>query len=244
MSERWDLESVKRLVAEGEDVKEIDSSGMTPFLRATRGYHMPIMHWLLTEGGSSVAEQSRRGENALMAAATGCGQHFATMQYLLEEGGASMSRKVWEVLGDRCYGRNDALLNSLLKVMVMLDDAPADFIGELLPHHAKLCKQDRQLRARLPSYLEQQRAAVVTHSPLPAVLQSLVNEDMWAYGLRVRAPRAKRGRMKATNEDGDDAPFLCRPAGLFGSAKSKPDGDCLLDKFLLVACKALIISTA
>jgi ankyrin repeat protein len=216
LTKRRDLERVKRLVAEGADVKERDGFDLTVFLRACNRCNIPIMHWLLTEGGSSVAEQAEHGQNAFLLAAEGTGEHFATMQYLIEHG-TPMSRKVWETLGDRCYGGNDAHLSSLLKVMVMLDDAPAEFIGELLPHHAKLCKQGRQLRARLPSYLEQQRAAVVTHCPLPAVLQSLVNEyaattpeDMWADGLRVRAPRAKRGRTEASNEDGEAAPSLRR----------------------------------
>jgi translation elongation factor EF-4 len=99
---------------------------------------------------------------------------------------------------------DDAELSSLLKVMVMLEDAPVDFFAILSPHDAKICTRGRQLRAQLPSYLVQQRAAVVAHCNLPAVLQSLVAayaattpEDMWADGLRVQAPRAKRRRLKS-----------------------------------------------
>jgi hypothetical protein len=79
--------------------------------------------------------------------------------------------------------------------MVMLEDAPANFIAILLPQHAEICKRGRLLRLQLPSYLEQQRAAVIAHCPLPAVLQSFVAEyttttpeDMWADALRVQAP--------------------------------------------------------
>ena len=52
-------------------------------------------------------------------------------------------------------------------------------------------KEGRQLRARLPSYLEQQQALVLEHCPLPAVLQPLVaayadpsRDDIWATRLR------------------------------------------------------------
>jgi hypothetical protein len=113
----------------------------------------------------------------------------------LEEQGALLSESdnygdtVWRILNLR--GDEGAELSSLLKVMVMLEDAPA-FIAKLSLQHAFICMQGRQFRAQLPSYLEQQRAAVVAHCPLPAVLQSLVAEyavttpeDMWADGLRM-----------------------------------------------------------
>jgi hypothetical protein len=98
--------------------------------------------------------------------------------------------------------------------MVIIEDAPANFIASLLPQHSEICTRGRQLRAQLPSYLEQQRTAVVAHFPLPTVLQSLVvayaattPEDMWADGLRVQAPRAKRGRTKVDEVDEDDGEF-------------------------------------
>jgi hypothetical protein len=69
-----------------------------------------------------------------------------------------------------------AELSSLLKVMVMLEDAHFDFIAKCLPEHAELCERGRQLRAQLPSYLEQQRATIVGDCSLPAVLPSIVAE--------------------------------------------------------------------
>jgi plasmid stability protein len=116
------------------------------------------------------------------------------MQYMLEEHKADMTDidicnddTVWSI---RLHGReagSAAELSSLLKAMVTLEDAPADLIARLSPHYAELCTRGRQLRAQLPSYLEQQRAAVVAHCPLPAVLRSVVAayaattpEDMWA----------------------------------------------------------------
>jgi ankyrin repeat protein len=68
--ERCDLESVKRLVAEGADVKErFHCYTYTSLLfAATHGY-IPIMDWLLTEGGSSLAERTLCGESVLLLAA-------------------------------------------------------------------------------------------------------------------------------------------------------------------------------
>jgi hypothetical protein len=90
--------------------------------------------------------------------------------------------------------RSGAANVSLLKVMVMLGDAPADFIAKLTPPHAELCTRGRKLRAQLPSHLNHQQALITTYCPLPAVLQSLVvayalttPEDMWADGLRISA---------------------------------------------------------
>jgi hypothetical protein len=151
--------------------------------------------------------------------------HLPAMQYLLEEQGASMTESargdtVWRTLSSLQSETSAAELSSFLKVVVMLEDARDDFIARLSLQHAHICTQGRQLRAQLPSYLEQQRAVVITHCPLPAVLQSLVGayaattpEDMWTDGLRVQAPRAKRGRMKADEndeEDGEDVPPLRR----------------------------------
>jgi hypothetical protein len=110
---------------------------------------------------------------------------------------------VWSWLSIHRVADAIAIL-SLLKVMVMLEDTPECFTAELALHSTKLAEiatRGRQLRAQLPSYLEQQQASIVTHCPLPTVLQLLVAEyavvvpeDMWTDGLRVKAPRAKRVR--------------------------------------------------
>jgi hypothetical protein len=198
---RWgDLERVKQLIMEGADVAEATFFNLTALLEAAFNGHTPIMKWLLDEGGSSLAEKTDEGEYALSLAALN-GQ-FATMQFLLEERGASPnessnnSHTVWSRIslwGDHGGDHDAAELSSLLKVMVMLEDAPADFITRLSrsPQDADICTRGRQFRAQLPSYLEQQRAKVAAHCPLPAVLQSLVaaysvttSEDMWTDGLR------------------------------------------------------------
>jgi hypothetical protein len=170
-----DMENVKRLVAEGADVKQRLFLGYTPFLWAASGGHIPIMHWLLTEGGASLDEQTLHGARALSLAARN--DRWLTVQWLLEEHGPSMTESdetgttAWSFL-PRSGGRmNVADLSSLLKVTVMLEDVPPFVIAKLSPQHADICTRGRQLRAQLPSYLEQQRAAVVTHCPLPGVLR-------------------------------------------------------------------------
>jgi hypothetical protein len=118
------------------------------------------------------------------------------MRWLLTKAGASISEEggntnytVWSELD--MYG-SGYQLSALLKVMVMLEDAPATFIKRMSPQHAEICRRGNQFWARLPSYLEQQRAAIVNNCPLPAVLHPLVvayaattPKDMWNYGLRI-----------------------------------------------------------
>jgi hypothetical protein len=103
--------------------------------------------------------------------------------------------------------------------MVMLEDAPVDFIANprLSSQHKDICTRGCQLREQLPSFLVQQRAAVFAHCALPFVLQSLVAayaattpEDMWTDGLRMQAPRAKRARESEEGEAEDEVVPLPR----------------------------------
>jgi hypothetical protein len=152
------------------------------------------MKQLLAEG-ANIAEKDGCGWGVLQYAAAN--SQYKAMQWLLVEGGASADElrndagyTVWSCLRHQIADATE--LSSLLKVMVMLDDAPAYFIARLSPQHAELCSRGRQLRMQLPSYLEQQRADIVTNCPLPTVLQALVigyavttPEDMWTDGLRI-----------------------------------------------------------
>jgi hypothetical protein len=113
---------------------------------------------------------------------------------MLEEGGASLTQgnglSVWSALRNSIDESLDtADLAALLKVMVMLEDAPANVIAKLSPALAKIATRGRQLRAQHSSYLERQQGLVVAHCPLIAALQPLVAgyaaptpEDMWADG--------------------------------------------------------------
>jgi hypothetical protein len=76
--------------------------------------------------------------------------------------------------------------------MVLLGDAPLNFIAKLSVDQTHLCGRGYELRARLPSYMEQQRASIFAHCPLPGVLQpleadyaALTSEDVWTDGMRV-----------------------------------------------------------
>jgi hypothetical protein len=101
-------------------------------------------------------------------------------------------------------------LTSLLNFMQLLGDPSAYFTWTLLPQHAGLAARGQQLRAQLPSYLEQQRAAVIAHCPLPTVLQPIVAAyaaptpmDIWTDGLRIQAPGEKRARVAADADQAD-----------------------------------------
>jgi hypothetical protein len=156
------------------------------------------IEWMkqLLANEASINEVHPNGWGVLLCAAVN--DNFLAMKWLLEEGGASISkvgfgnRTVWENLEGHIHNANAAELSSLLKVMVILQDAPDFFVAELSPLHAELCAQGKQLRAQLPSYLKLQRTSVMAHCHLPAVLQSLVAEyaattaeDVWKNGLRV-----------------------------------------------------------
>jgi ankyrin repeat protein len=201
------------LSAGGASITERDHSGYSALLWAVQCGRLELLQWLLSAGGASITERDHSGNSALLLAAY-CG-HFACAQWLLEDGGASIyetnvdGRTVWSYILHEDMDAHAHALASLLKVMVLLADAPPDFVAELSPVHAELATRGRQLRAELPSYLEQQRALVVAHCSLPAALQPIVYglaaptpEDMWTYGLRVRAPLPKRQRAEREEAEG------------------------------------------
>jgi hypothetical protein len=137
---------------------------------------------------------------------------------VLEEGGASIDERTTadQTVWDRpeLEGEDVNALASLLKVMVLLADVPPDFVAQLSLAHAELATHGRQLRAQLPSFLEQQSALVVAHCPLPADLQPIVYglamptaEDMWTDGLRVREPRSKRPQAEGEEKDAVHVPL-------------------------------------
>jgi hypothetical protein len=212
----------------GANITDATNDGLASLDLAAFGGYTAMTQWLITEGRADVTHVANDGLTALGAALLQ--GHYALARLLIEEGGAKINqtdsagvRSVWtELLDNISESADTADLAALLKVMVLLDDAPANVIAVLSPAHAKIAKRGRQLRAQLPSYLEQQRTLVVAHCPLPSALQPLVAgyaaptpEDMWAEGgLRVWAPRAKRARAMVGAVVGVDAPFLRRSVRL------------------------------
>jgi hypothetical protein len=84
----------------------------------------------------------------------------------------------------------DADVSSLLKVMVMLHDAPSIFIERLRPHDAEIATKGLMYRKHLAQYLEQQKSTIIEDCDLPLVLLNLIvdfaattTEDMWEHGL-------------------------------------------------------------
>jgi ankyrin repeat protein len=59
-------------------MKESNVNFITPFLWAAFHGQIPIMHWLLTEGGANLAEQTTGGANAFEVAVRG--GHVPVMQ--------------------------------------------------------------------------------------------------------------------------------------------------------------------
>jgi hypothetical protein len=128
---------------------------------------------------------------ALMMAAS-CGRLTTVQLILMIEPSTNLMEDtrlgtVWSRLEQHTQTGDDDALASLLKVMLLLQNATADFSRFLKPQHAHIVTQGRQLRAMLPAYLEQQHALLITDCPLLAVLQPLVtayatptHADMWS----------------------------------------------------------------
>jgi hypothetical protein len=173
--ENDDLQTVQRLLAsEQAVVTERCEGGWTAALLAAGLGHFRLLEWLLTEGGADILEVDKDGDDV-----------WSTLKDKIE-------------LAEFGYRKpaDDDELSSLLRVMSLLGDAPPEFNIDgngfnapfLKPHHAQIVALGQRLRARLPSYLEQQHALIAHHTPIPAVLQPLVAkyatptpEDMWAW---------------------------------------------------------------
>jgi hypothetical protein len=208
---KGEIAAIERLLAEGAHVSERNTRGTTAIMVAAMYGHAATVKFLQSTG-ASITEKDDDGWSALhYAAHNGI---LSLVQYFLQEAGASISdatddgRTVWPFLMPKLEDADLVVLISLLKVIVMLDDAPPAFVAKLSPAHAELTTRGRYFRAQLPAYLEQQRASVVEHCPLPTVLLPIVAEyaattpeDMWEDGLRVHVPRPKRARAMAGADD-------------------------------------------
>ena len=166
---------------------------MSRFVVAVRNGDSATVKKMLAEGSASIDEKDH-GHTALLISAA-YGRNHALTEWLLGDGGASITEEgpggnVWNMLFNSFYHATfqDAPLLSLLKVMTLLDDGPAN-VTSMLPAEsvcAQIIAQGKQLRTRRPPYMEQQRALLASDCPLSAVLLPLVaayaeptHEDMW-----------------------------------------------------------------
>jgi ankyrin repeat protein len=191
-------DEMQRLIGEGASVHKVElSSGTNALMYAAYNDNAHVVLWLLKEGGARLVDVNARGWIAFAIAANR--GHYSLVECMLKESGALITnvtfgdggksiKTVWNSLMEfPGFASNvSAELSSLLKVMVLLDDAPTDFITKLLPQNTDVVTQGRQIRTLRPSYLVHQLASVSNESPLPSVLLSIVvayakptSEDMW-----------------------------------------------------------------
>jgi ankyrin repeat protein len=188
-----DLAKVQQLVREGGSINEADSIGTNALMHAVIHGHAPIVNWALRDGGALISDANRDGRTAL-SIAIDFGR-YGLVEWLLEKSGAKISdtavidgehESVWDHFNLANFDQSEAELQSLLKVMVLLGDAPPDFIARLEQQNSDIAIQGRHIRALRPSYLEQQHVLTTATSLLPTVFQSIViayaeptPEDMW-----------------------------------------------------------------
>jgi ankyrin repeat protein len=138
--------------------QQTDTGGTALFAAAERG-HLDVVRCLIEEHGADFSQRLADGASLLLVTAQG--GHMSLIQWLLVEGHASITESnnygqtVWNILNLK--GANDGELVSLLRVMLLLDDAPPGFTLTIPLHHARICTLGRQFRVQLPAYLDQQK---------------------------------------------------------------------------------------
>jgi hypothetical protein len=193
-----DLPRVQKMLADGDAlITDADEYGQTALLCAA-GFSDALltMKWLLEEGGARITERNHRGYTALHQAALS--GDFTACKWLLEHGGADIAEAnyrgitIWEILAKEFSRRPAAEVTTLLRVLVVRGDPPADLFARLRPEHARVVEEGARLRAALPAYLVRRRAILDAHCPLIAPLLALVRgydpeptttEELWATGL-------------------------------------------------------------
>jgi hypothetical protein len=195
-----DAAEVQRLLKEGASVNELDVVGRTAMVVAMANGFTTVVNCLIREGGADIEALITLGESAYtytaLSLAVIAGKYTST-QWLIEEG-ALIPTEIWKIFDINQERGTDEELSSLLKIMLLLPMSPEQdyhlpaFVAKLLPQHAELCTRGRHIRARLPAYLEQQRASVRTYCALPAVLQTIVTvnaapipDELWNDGLQL-----------------------------------------------------------
>jgi hypothetical protein len=133
-----DLATIKRLYADGVNLTDRGLGGLTAIMVTAMHGHTTTVKFLHTKG-ASIFEKNDNGSSALHLAAWD--GNLSLVQYFPEEAGASISqtargRTIWNTLKTKNADPVD--LASLLKVMVMLGDAPPTFAAKLSPANAEI----------------------------------------------------------------------------------------------------------
>jgi ankyrin repeat protein len=166
-----DATEVQRLLREGASLSELDVYGKFAMYMAVNEGHTLVVKCLIKEGGSDIdaviTSGSTKHSALLLAFHDG---NYVLAQCLIKEGALIPSDIWWFLKITYNLERADAAeLSSFLKVVILLPMSPDQdkflpaFLAELSPQHAELCTRGRQLRDRLPAYLEQQQTSICTH---------------------------------------------------------------------------------
>jgi hypothetical protein len=134
---------------------------------------------MVTELGVNVNQYARGSfPPVFIAAMMG---HVGHVRCIIKELGAKV---IWPY----CITRiDDPAFKVLLRIMVLYAAPPSNFARiSMSTVHFMIVERGALLRAAKPSYVEQQRALIADHCPLPAVLLPCVasypaptHDDMW-----------------------------------------------------------------
>jgi hypothetical protein len=179
-----------------------DALGRTAAMCSTRCASLPTLKWLFSKGAASVRESDRHGDT-ILSSSMFFAQTFQITTWLLEEGKSKITQRtlggktVLDMALQHDLRKCGVFFDKLLKVMVMLEDAPSRFLKESILSYRQheVCVLGQRYRKELPSFYANQKVNIIDHCPLPAVLGCLVAayaaitpDDMWSSGLQVHVP--------------------------------------------------------
>jgi hypothetical protein len=191
------LKLLQWLEEKGASLMVKDTYGRSAAMCATQCDSLPTLKWLFSKGAASASDRDDNGETILFASMF-FAQTFRVTTWLLEEGVSSISqctlwgKSVWDTAVQYDLHKCGEFFVKLLKVMVMLEDAPSEFLKEsmLSYRQRQVCRLGPRFRKELPLYLAKQKVSIIDHCPLPVVLGSIVAtyaaitpDDMWSDGL-------------------------------------------------------------
>jgi hypothetical protein len=202
---------------EGDDVQEVrwllETGGANTLLAGENGntalmHALPgsdTMRYLLEEGSSNIDQTNKNGDSLLLLATSDVLEQFCgpeIIQCILEHGADISLRNnrgdtIWDILLLELDNVDltrptawtaVAARTALLRVMVLQETPPDNFLRKLEREHANIAHEGALIRVLLPEYLARRRALLDHNCPLIAPLQALVcayekpttPEEVWA----------------------------------------------------------------